>query len=71
MELPGVYVLDEADITSEITQSQIRDFLSNRKVDLVMRLANFTPNGFTSISDMAPNASGIKTLDHQRIMVSI
>ncbi|XP_019849120.1 PREDICTED: rRNA methyltransferase 2, mitochondrial-like isoform X2 [Amphimedon queenslandica] len=53
--LPGVFVIDRADITSSETLKRIYSFLSQRKVDAV-------------ISDMAPNATGMHKLDHERIM---
>lgn len=36
--LPGVYVIDKADITVPDTLQRIAEFLSERRVDVVMRL---------------------------------
>jgi 23S rRNA (uridine2552-2'-O)-methyltransferase len=54
-DIPGVFIIDRVDITTELAHRKISNFLAGHKVDLVM-------------SDMAPNASGMRLLDHQRII---
>lgn len=56
-ELPGVVVMAKCDITSPLVHQRICQFMAGRKADVVM-------------SDMAPNATGVHEMDHQRIMVS-
>jgi len=53
--LPGATVLDNCDITSAETCERIKQVLSGRLVDVVL-------------SDMAPAASGVKSLDHDCIV---
>ncbi|ROT60601.1 putative ribosomal RNA methyltransferase CG11447-like [Penaeus vannamei] len=53
--LPGATFLGGKDFTCPKTQQQILDFLQGRKVNVVL-------------SDMAPNASGTKALDHENII---
>jgi len=53
--LPGATVLDNCDITSAETWERIKQVLDGRFVDVVL-------------SDMAPAASGVKSLDHDRIV---
>ncbi|XP_067673509.1 ribosomal RNA large subunit methyltransferase E-like isoform X2 [Haliotis asinina] len=49
------FVLSERDFTAPETQDEVKQHLSGRLADLVM-------------SDMAPQASGVKSLDHDRII---
>ena len=51
----GAVILHEHDFTTEETQMKLYQILSGRKVDVV-------------ISDMAPNATGIKSMDHDLIV---
>ena len=53
--IEGATVLPHSDFTSAETQQQILQLLKNRRVD-------------TIISDMAPSASGIKSMDHDNII---
>ncbi|CAL4154151.1 unnamed protein product, partial [Meganyctiphanes norvegica] len=53
--LPGATLLSGADFTLPETQEQITNLLNGKKVDVVL-------------SDMAPNATGTKSLDHDLIM---
>jgi len=53
--LAGATVLDKCDFTSAQTQEQIKRVLNGRSVDVVL-------------SDMAPAASGVKSLDHHSIV---
>uniref|UniRef100_F1LDY5 rRNA methyltransferase 2, mitochondrial n=1 Tax=Ascaris suum TaxID=6253 RepID=F1LDY5_ASCSU len=53
--LAGVDLITMADITSPETHRRIKQYLSGRSVDAV-------------VSDMAPNPSGDKTVDHERII---
>lgn len=53
--VPGAICLGNADFTSPFTQSRILTWLDGRKADCVL-------------SDMAPQASGLKDLNHDRIV---
>jgi len=53
--LPGATVLDNSDIRSSDTLEQIKQVLNGRSVDVVL-------------SDMAPAASGVRSLDHDCIV---
>uniref|UniRef100_A0A915AQ53 rRNA methyltransferase 2, mitochondrial n=2 Tax=Parascaris univalens TaxID=6257 RepID=A0A915AQ53_PARUN len=53
--ITGVDLITMADITSPETHRQIKQYLNGRSVDAV-------------VSDMAPNPSGDKTVDHERII---
>lgn len=53
--IPGVVTLGSVDFTKPLNQAKIITLLNDRKVDLVM-------------SDMAPNASGIRQLDVPNIL---
>ena len=53
--LSGATVLENCDVTSDKTQEQIKQVLNGRSVDVVL-------------SDMAPAASGVRSLDHDRIV---
>lgn len=48
-------MLGHSDFTSTKTQDRIRELLDGRKVDCVL-------------SDMAPNASGVRCIDQEKIM---
>ena len=51
----GATIISQSDFTATDTQDKIRQLLNGRQVDLVM-------------SDMAPNATGVKSLDHELII---
>ena len=51
----GAVILGDHDFTAEETQAKLHQILNGRKVDVV-------------ISDMAPNATGIKDMDHNNIV---
>ncbi|XP_043945491.1 rRNA methyltransferase 2, mitochondrial isoform X2 [Protopterus annectens] len=53
--LPGAVFLSAADITDSKTQSRIQELLPGGKADVIL-------------SDMAPSASGIKELDHEKLI---
>ncbi|ESP03933.1 hypothetical protein LOTGIDRAFT_109890 [Lottia gigantea] len=53
--IDGVHVLSECDFTLPESQSKILDILNGQKADVIL-------------SDMAPNASGIKSMDHDVII---
>lgn len=53
--LEGAVFLSQADITDPGTQRAIQNLLPAEKVDVIL-------------SDMAPNATGIKELDHQKLI---
>lgn len=53
--LEGAVFLSQADITDPNTQRAIQNMLPAGKVDVIL-------------SDMAPNATGIKELDHQKLI---
>ena len=53
--IDGAVIINNSDFTHDATQKQILNHLGNHFVDLVM-------------SDMAPNASGIQSMDHDNIM---
>lgn len=53
--IQGAILLHPCDFTAKETQSQVLDILKDRKADIVL-------------SDMAPNASGVKSLDHDKIV---
>lgn len=53
--LQGATVFGYTDFTKIESQNKIREILKDRKVDCVL-------------SDMAPNATGIKALDHENII---
>lgn len=55
MPIKGAIILPECDITKQETQQQILNILNGQKVDVML-------------SDMAPSATGVKTLDHQQIV---
>jgi len=51
----GAVILENCDVTSGATQYKIREVLDGRPVDLVM-------------SDIAPSATGVSSLDHDLIV---
>lgn len=51
----GAHVLGNADFRQPKTQEQVTKLLDGRKIDCVM-------------SDMAPNATGVRALDHENII---
>lgn len=51
----GAIVLDRCDFTDPKIQNKILDFLGEKKVDVIL-------------SDMAPNATGVQSLDHELII---
>ena len=53
--VPGTITLANSDITSQATQAKVKDLLQGNLADLI-------------ISDIAPNATGIKSMDHERIV---
>lgn len=53
--LQGAHVLSHSDFTDIKTQNQIKELLNGRKIDCVL-------------SDMAPNATGVRSLDQDKIM---
>ncbi|XP_061455449.1 rRNA methyltransferase 2, mitochondrial [Rhineura floridana] len=53
--LEGAFFLPHADITDPRTQKKIQEVLPKGKVDVIL-------------SDMAPNATGIRQLDHQKLI---
>ena len=53
--IEGATILSKCDFTSLDVQKRILTLLNNRKVDVVL-------------SDMAPSASGIKSIDHDQIV---
>ncbi|XP_078610699.1 rRNA methyltransferase 2, mitochondrial-like [Branchiostoma floridae x Branchiostoma japonicum] len=53
--IPGAKLLSNCDFTLEETQEHIRKHLPNGKADVVL-------------SDMAPNATGLASLDHDQIV---
>lgn len=53
--LQGAHVLSHSDVTAIKTQNQIKELLNGRKIDCVL-------------SDMAPNATGVRSLDQDKIM---
>ena len=53
--VPGAVILRECDITADSTQQKISSVLGKTKVNVFL-------------SDMAPNATGIKSMDHEIIM---
>lgn len=53
--VPGAHVLQHCDFTKPINQAKVLSILDQRHVDLVA-------------SDMAPNATGTHTLDHEAII---
>lgn len=55
LPIEGAYVLHQSDFTSKETQQTILTILNGRQADVVM-------------SDMAPSASGQKSLDHDIIV---
>lgn len=52
--IPGAFLLGNTDFTLPASQQKIRTVLAGRQVDCVL-------------SDMAPNATGVRALDHERI----
>ncbi|KAJ6639728.1 rRNA methyltransferase 2, mitochondrial [Pseudolycoriella hygida] len=52
--IPGVHLLGNADFMKDETQQNVKSILCERKVDCVL-------------SDMAPNATGIRNLDQENI----
>merc|ERR1711976_433058 len=55
MPIEGATLFHGADFASQETQHKILNSLNKRKADVVM-------------SDMAPKATGIKTMDHENIV---
>ncbi|KAL1130722.1 hypothetical protein AAG570_011963 [Ranatra chinensis] len=53
--IPGATTLGSCDFTKPETQEKIKKLLNGRQVDLIL-------------SDMAPNATGIKSMDHEAII---
>lgn len=53
--IPGAKLLPRRDFTDEEAQKKLRELAEHRAFDVVL-------------SDMAPNASGMKSLDHDRLM---
>ncbi|XP_063284993.1 rRNA methyltransferase 2, mitochondrial [Pelobates fuscus] len=53
--LEGAVLLSHSDVTDPVTQNQVIGLLPSGKADVIL-------------SDMAPNASGIRELDHQRLV---
>ena len=53
--IEGAIIIDTSDFTHDDTQKQILTHLGGQSADLVM-------------SDMAPNASGIQSMDHDNII---
>ncbi|RWS11753.1 rRNA methyltransferase 2-like protein [Dinothrombium tinctorium] len=53
--IPGAHVLPNTDFTKPISQAKIFDILNSRKIDFIC-------------SDMAPNATGVKSHDHELII---
>ncbi|KAL3876745.1 hypothetical protein ACJMK2_034542 [Sinanodonta woodiana] len=53
--VPGATILDQHDFTKKETQVKITELLSGKQADVVL-------------SDMAPNASGSRELDHDQIV---
>lgn len=53
--IKGVTLLGNADFTAPKTWKKIKEFLNGRSIDVVL-------------SDMAPNATGVKHLDHDLII---
>lgn len=53
--VPGAVILKECDLTADSTQQKISSILGKTKVNVFL-------------SDMAPNATGIKSMDHEIIM---
>jgi len=53
--IKGVTLLGNSDFTAPATWQKIKDLLNGRPIDLVL-------------SDMAPNATGVKYLDHDLII---
>lgn len=51
----GAHLLCHSDFTDPKTQERIKELLNGRKIDCVL-------------SDMAPNATGVRTLDQDKIM---
>ncbi|XP_033210518.1 rRNA methyltransferase 2, mitochondrial [Belonocnema kinseyi] len=54
-QVEGAHILGNSDFTSLETHRKLRDLLNGKLVDLVM-------------SDMAPNASGVRDIDHEVII---
>lgn len=52
--LQGVHLLGNADFTKPETQQNVKSILGDRRVDCVL-------------SDMAPNATGVRSLDQENI----
>lgn len=52
--LQGAHLIGNADFTTPKCQDQIRSILKDRKIDCVL-------------SDMAPNATGVRSLDQENI----
>ncbi|XP_006112938.1 rRNA methyltransferase 2, mitochondrial [Pelodiscus sinensis] len=53
--LEGAVFLSNADITDSVTLKKIQELLPTEKADVIL-------------SDMAPNASGVRELDHQKLI---
>ncbi|XP_015608093.1 rRNA methyltransferase 2, mitochondrial [Cephus cinctus] len=53
--IDGATVVGNMDFTTQLAQDTLRNLLNGKQVDLVM-------------SDMAPNASGVKHMDHDNII---
>lgn len=54
-DVPGAHLLPNTDMTSAFSHAKVLSLLNDRHVDFVC-------------SDMAPNATGLSTLDHDAIM---
>ena len=54
-QVEGAHILGNSDFTSPETYTKLRDLLNGKLVDLVM-------------SDMAPNATGVRDIDHEVII---
>ncbi|XP_050391081.1 rRNA methyltransferase 2, mitochondrial [Patella vulgata] len=55
VDIEGVHVIGGADFTDKDTQIKIMEILNGKKADVIL-------------SDMAPKASGIKSMDHELII---
>ncbi|KAK3909434.1 rRNA methyltransferase 2, mitochondrial [Frankliniella fusca] len=53
--IPGATLLSPMDFTSDVSQKKLQEILDSRLVDVFL-------------SDMAPNATGMASLDHEQIM---
>ena len=55
LPIPGAVILENCDITSSATHQTITRLLEGRPVDVIL-------------SDIAPSATGIGSLDHEQIV---